>query len=264
MKRPIKRLVFILPLLIAPLSASARPTPDLTGIVYRQSPGAQLPLQIMLRDESGRALRLSDLFEGVPLILVLGYFHCPKLCNVVRADLFQALSASGMVAGRDYVFAALSVDPSETSAAAAAAKATDLQRFSAPGAAQYWRFLTGEQDAIRRIADAVGYEDRFEQAQNEFWHPVGVVFITPAGVLSSYLLGLGYRSGDVRAAVNRAASGKIAAPASPVLLLCFDFDPSTGRYSFAIVKVLRLLAAAATLVLGAALFRAFWQEGSGA
>ena len=74
-----------------PAYAAAGSTPDLTGIAYEQKPGARLPLQSIFRDDTGRAIRLSDLFEGRPMILALGYFHCPKLCSVVRGDLFDAL-----------------------------------------------------------------------------------------------------------------------------------------------------------------------------
>ena len=113
-----------------------------------------------------------------------------------------------MTAGRDYSLVALSIDPSETSADAAAAKADDLQRYPAPGAAQNWHFLTGTADAVQAVADAVGFHDRFDPELKQFAHPVGIVFATPAGIVSSYLLGVGYQPADVRLGVTRAAIGK--------------------------------------------------------
>ena len=103
-----------------------------------------------------------------------------------------------MTAGRDYSLVALSIDPAETSADAAAAKADDLQRYPAPGAVQNWHFLTGTADAVQAVADAVGFHDRFDPELKQFVHPAGIVFATPAGVVSSYLLGVGYQPGDVR------------------------------------------------------------------
>jgi protein SCO1/2 len=196
------------------------------------------------------------------MILALGYFHCPKLCSVVRGDLFDALRRSGMIAGHDYSLAVLSIDSSETSADAAAAKANDLERYSAPGAAQYWRFLTGDHDAVQGVADSVGFHDRPNQQLKTFAHPVGVVFITPAGVVSNYLLGVGYQPEDVRLAVTRAALGDIAPSSSPVMLLCYDYDPTTGQYTLAVVKLLRWAAGITLAIVGGALYRAFRYERS--
>lgn len=219
-----------------------------------------LPMQDTFRDDTGRTVRLADVFERKPLILALGYFHCPNLCSVVRADLFDALRASGMTAGRDYSLVALSIDLAETSATAAAAKVEDLRRYPAPGAARNWHYLTGAAEALRAVADAVGFHDRFDPALKQIVHPVGIVFATPAGLVSSYLLGVGYWPADVRLGVTRAESGTVAAAALPVLLLCYDFDATTGRYTLAIMKLLRLAAAITVLTIGGILFLAFRGE----
>jgi protein SCO1/2 len=252
--------LLILLLIAAPRIALGASMPDFSGLAYEQKLGNQIPLQDVFRDEAGRSVRLSDLLGGKPLILALGYFHCPNLCSVVRADLFDALHHSGMTAGRDYSLVALSIDPSETGADANTAKADDLQRYPAPGAVQNWHFLTGTPDAIQRVADAVGFHDRFDPELKQFVHPVGIVFATPAGVVSSYLLGVGYQPGDVRLGVTRAQWGSIAAAALPVLLLCYHFDPTTGRYTLAILKLLDLAAGITVATLAGTLFLAFRRD----
>jgi protein SCO1/2 len=257
---PMTLRLLILLLIAAPRIALAASLPDFSGLSYEQKLGAQLPLQETFRDETGGIVHLSDLLGGKPLILALGYFHCPSLCSVVRADLFDALHASGMEAGRDYALIALSIDSSETSADAASAKADDLQRYPAPGAERNWHFLTGAPAAVRAVADAVGFHDRFDPALKQYLHPVGIVFATPAGAVSSYLLGVGYRPGDVRLGVTRARLGSFAAAALPVLLLCYHFDPATGRYTLAILKLLNLAAAITVVTLGGALFLAFRRD----
>jgi protein SCO1 len=254
------RVLLLLLLPMAPPFAVAASTPDLGGIAYEQKPGAQIPIQSIFRDDTGRMVRLDDLFEGKPLVLALGYFRCPNLCSVVRADLFEALRASGLMAGRDYALVALSIDPTETSADAAAAKAENFQRYPAAGAARNWHFLTGTFDALQAVADAVGFHQRFDPKLKQFAHSVGIVFATPAGAVSSYLLGVGYQPADVRLGVTRAAAGGIAAAASPVMLLCYDYNPATGRYTLAIMKLLRLAAAITVLTMAGVLFLAFRRE----
>jgi protein SCO1 len=252
------RFLLIILMLAAPAARAA--SPDFSDFAYRQRPGSQLPLQAVFRDDSGRSVRMSDLLGGKPLILALVYFHCPNLCGIVRADLFYALGKTGMAANRDYTLVALSIDPSETSADAATAKAEDMSRYPLPGAAQGWHFLTGSADAVRQVADAVGFRDRFDPELKQFVHPAGILFATPTGIVSSYLLGVGYQPADMRLAVTRADQGTVAQAALPVLLLCFHYDPATGRYTLAIVKLLRLAAAITVVTVAGTLFLAFRRE----
>lgn len=247
-------------LLLCPLVTLAAVPSDLGDFAYQQKPGARLPSGGDFRDETGRSVRIAELSAGKPVILALGYFSCPNLCGIVRADLYNALAKSRMIAGQDYTLIALSIDPAETSKDAARAKATDIAQYPLPGAAQDWHFLTGSASAIGAIADAVGFRDRFDPQIKQFLHPAGIVFITPGGVVSGYLLGVGYAAGDVRLGVTRASTGSIAARALPVLLLCFHFDPTTGRYTLAILKLLKLGAGLTVLVVGGMLFLAFRRE----
>ena len=212
--------------------------------------GAQLPMATVLYDEAGRDLTLADAAAGKPVILDLGYFHCPTLCGIVRADLLQALRTSGLVAGQDYALVSVSIDPAETPGDAAAAKRADLAQL--PGTdAGAWHYLTGPSDAL---ASAVGFRDHYDPAFRQFLHPSGLVVLTRTGVVSGYLQGVGYSGGELRAAVLRAGDGGIAQAALPVLLLCFHFDTTTGRYTLAVEKILRLMAAFTVLTIGGLIF----------
>lgn len=244
----IRRWLALLFLLILPLRAGA--APDFSSFAYHQHPGAQLPLDAHFRDESGRDVRLRDLLSAGPAILALVYFHCPNLCGVVQDDLLHALDLSGLKTPADYSLFAVSIDPTETSADAARAKQSDLARYPTPGADRGWHFLTGDAGSIRRIAQAVGFTDRFDPKLKQFLHPTGIVFLTGAGRVSGYLLGVGYQAGDVTAGVLRARSGGIARAALPILLLCFHFDATTGRYTLAIMRIVRIIGALFLLTVG--------------
>jgi protein SCO1 len=258
-----RRLILLLAWALACPAAIASALPKLDGIAYTQRTGQILPRQAALRDEHGAAVNLSEVAGGKPLILVLGYFRCPNLCGVVRADLFHALQKTDLVGGRDYQLVSLSIDPAETSRDAATAKSQDIARFPVAGAAVGWHFLTGGAAVVQAIAQAVGFGDRSDpQRRDQFLHPTGVVFVAPSGIISSYLLGVGYSPGDVRLAVTRAARGTVQAAALPILLLCYDYDESTGHYSLAIMKLLRLAGMLTVLTLGVTLFLAFRRGGS--
>ena len=221
---------------------------------YQERPGARLPGELLFRDSDGRTVRLGDLAQGVPLILVPAHLRCPNLCGVVRASLLGALQHADLHAGRDYVLAVLSIDPSETSAEASAAKASDLSAFGGGRTQSYWHYLTGTAANTMAATEAVGFRNRFDPQSQQFIHPAGIVFVSAQGVVSNYLLGVGYTPLEVRSALHSAGVGRIAAAAAPLLLICFHFDPTTGRYSLEILKVLRLAGVLTVLTIAGVVF----------
>ncbi|WP_428375529.1 SCO family protein [Lichenicoccus sp.] len=233
---------------LVPRPVSAAP-PDLGGLGYAQRPGSTLPLAARLAESDGRPTTLGAMIGQAPTLLVLGYYTCPSLCGVIRDDLFAALSASGLATPRDYHLVFLSIDPAERPRDAARALAADLSRAPTPGAALGWHFATADVSAIGSVSRAVGYHSRYDVSLKQFLHPAGVVVLTPAGRVSSYLLGVGYQPAALRAALGTAREDEIGARASPVLLLCFHYDPATGRYSLAIVKLLRIMGGVTMLTI---------------
>src|SRR5689334_2154913 len=121
--------------------------PELRDFAFDPKPGGQMPLQVMFWDEQGIVEPLREILGEQPAIIAFGYFKCPNLCGLLRADLFHALAGTGLTAGHDYNLAIISIDPAETSKDASDAKARDIDAFSLRGAAS-WRYLTGSADAI--------------------------------------------------------------------------------------------------------------------
>ena len=215
--------------------------PDLDGLGYSQQLGTQLPMATPLVDSNGVTTTLAALVADKPTLLMLGYYACPALCGVVRDDAFQAISASGLRLPHDYSLVFLSIDPAERPVQAAQAKGADLARYPLRGAAAGWHFAIADAGAIERIETTIGYRSRYDVSLKQFLHPAGLVILTPSGMVSGYLLGVGYQPGALVAALAQARAGTIGQRASSILLLCFHYDPSTGRYSLAILKLLRVM-----------------------
>ena len=221
-----------------------------SDFAWQPRPGAEIPQATAFRDEAGRAVTLREAFDGTrPVVLDIGYFHCPTLCGVVRGDLLQALRGAGLPEAA-YRLVIVSIDPAETPADAAAAHKED-------GSAADALYLTGSATAIGAVSDAVGFRSRYDTDLKQFLHPVGAVVLTGDGRVSATLLGVGYSGDEMRADLVRAAAGGVAAAPNPVLLLCFHFDQATGRYTLAIEKVLRVLAGLTVLTL----LGLFWRLG---
>ena len=224
-------------------------------LAFAQHPGAHLPTDVVLMDEQGRAVRTGDLFgANTPLVLVFDYFRCTTLCGVVLGDLAAALAKVPLTPGRDYGVLAVSIDPAETPADAAALKARHFDRDPAfAGAA---RFLTGEEASVRRLADAVGFSFRFDPAIGQFAHPAGVVLLTPDGVVSRYILGVGYDPMDVRLGLVEASKGAVASVADHLLLLCYAYDPAQGKYNLSVAYLMKGVGALSMVGLGLVILRA--------
>jgi protein SCO1/2 len=247
-------MILIALLLMLLSSRPGQAATDLSAFAYDQHQGARLPLAATFRDASGHATTLGQALDHRPTILALGYFHCPNLCGLVRDDLTHALAS--LDAPANYSLIVLSIDPSETPADASSAQQADAARFEP---AADWHYLTGSAQAIQSVADTVGFKTRFDAANKQFLHPAGLVFLTPAGTVSSYLLGLGYKPSDVGLGITRAADG-VTARALPILLLCFHYDPTTGRYTLAILRVLQVAGAITALVIGGTIMLALRRE----
>lgn len=233
---------------------------DAWQFAYQQHVGRSIPVHAIFRDETNRRVQLGDLLGGEPVILALGYFHCPNLCGVVRADIVDALSRSGMLSRQDYSLIVVSIDPTETAADAGKARDDDAVRVNLQKPPTGWHYLTGSASDVQKLERDVGFRARYDQRLKMFLHPAGIVLLTPRGTISSYLLGVGYPPGDLRVALTRARQGTVAQAALPVLLLCFHYDPGTGRYSLAIVKLLEIACALTVLALGGTLALAFRRE----
>jgi protein SCO1/2 len=256
------------------VAREAAPTPRATSDVgpgmfqkvkFDQNLDATLPLDVPLRDERGRTITLGDCFRGRPVIVNLVYYECPMLCNEVLNSLLRSLNALSFDVGKEFDVVTLSIDPGETPALATRKKAAYLKRYgrSRVESERGWRFLTGDEASIRRVAGAIGFHYVYDPQTDQFAHPAGIVLATPRGRISRYLFGISYPARDLRLALIEAAAGKIGSPMDQILLMCFHYDPRTGKYNVAVMNVIRLLGCATLAGLGTFLFVMFrrdWQK----
>ena len=205
----------------------------------RQHLGAAVPLDIRLTDESGRAFPLSHYMGARPVLLQLVYFGCPMLCTQSLTGLGRAMNAMPESAGEQFDVLTVSFDPHENSELAAAKKINYLKGYKRPRASTGWRFLTGDADAIRHLTKSIGFEYHWDVRSSSFAHPSTVVVLTSDGRISHYIFGTEFDTGELHDALLRAGPGKIGAPAPAVFLYCLRYDPSRGKYSLMLSRVVQ-------------------------
>lgn len=235
--------------------------PALDKVGIEQKLGDRLPLDTEFKDENGKIVKLGDYFGKRPVVLALVYYDCPMLCNQVLNGLTGSLKGMSYEAGKDFDVIALSFDARENEKPDLAKnkKASYMERYAHPGTEGGWHFLTGTQESIDKVTKAAGFSYKWDEKSQQFAHAGGIMITTVDGTLARYLYGIDYAPKDLKFALMESAENKVGNPAEQLLLYCYHYDPSTGKYGLSILRIMRLGGIATVLGLGAMVF-VFWRR----
>ena len=246
---------------VSPTHAQDPAHEPLSEVAFEQKLNEQVPLDLMFQDETGKSAQLGDYFGQKPVILTLNYYNCPMLCPLVLEELASSLAEIPFTMGDQFNVVTVSIDPRETPKVAAATKEKYTRRYGRPGAEAGWHFLTGEEAAIQRLAQAVGFRYAYDAESDQYAHPAGVMILTPQGKISRYFYGIEYAPIDLRLGLVEASANKIGSFVDQVLLRCYHYDPITGKYTLIAMNVLRLAGLATVLLtLGTFVFVMFRRD----
>jgi len=208
---------------------------SLLGFDMRQ--GEHISLDAEFTDATGRTVTLGDLTAGGarPLVLSLMYYECPNLCGqivITNAEVFGSVSK---VAGEDYQLVTVSISPTEGAELAAEKKALAISMAPEGFPADGWTFLVGEKENIDLLAESVGFH--YRRSGDEYDHPLGLVFVSPRGKITSYVNGLDYVPAEIALNVMSASGGVVTPAVAKVLRLCFSYSPESDSLVFSVDKV---------------------------
>jgi len=232
---------FTAPLSVPPPGpAASQRIPILNDVSIDQKLNSHVPAGVALVDEQGRDVKLGDFFGKRPVLLVLAYYECPMLCSEVLSAMVGSIETLSFNPGRDFEVVVVSFNPGDTPAQAAEKKRTYLKRYGRVGTEDGFHFLTGRQESITQLTEAVGFHYAFDKSIGQYAHPAVLHVLTADGRLSRYLYGIDFPPRDLRLALVEAADGKIGTKVDQFLLYCYHYDPQTGKYGFAILNAVRL------------------------
>ena len=220
--------------------ASAITQADAQRITFDQHIGQPISPDLTFRDSRGQVVRLGDYLGTKPLLLVLGYYHCPMLCTLINDGLIASLQELRLSVGRDFDIVNVSIDPNETSPLAAAKKIQYLKRYGRSGAEEGWHFLVGDRNSIAQLANEAGFRFAYDPESREYAHPSGVIVLTPEGKISRYLFGVNFDARELLTALTAAANRQQGSAVQQLVLLCFHYNPITGKYGALIITILRV------------------------
>ena len=229
-----------------PTKAAAR---AFTEVGIDQKLNGQVPLNLKFTDEQGKTVELGKYFHSKPIILSLVYYRCPMLCTQVLNGMVQTFRTLQFTAGKEFDVVTISIDPGETPEMAADKKETYVTEYARPGVSEGWHFLVGDSASIKQLADAVGFKFVYDVPTKQFAHASGIMVATPQGKLARYLYGIEYGAKDLTFSLMEAAQEKIGSPVDKLLLLCYHYDPTTGKYGMVVANLLRAGGAVTVLLI---------------
>ena len=244
------------PLMVPPPGKAAlERIPLLKDVDIIQKQGATIPLDLPFVDEHGKDVTLGQYFGSRPVVLALVYYECPMLCTQVLNGVFSSMEALPFTTGREFDLLVVSFDPADTPQLAAKKKAAYFERYRRPGSDAGMHFLTGRQESITALTKAVGFKYVYDESIKQFAHPAAVTVLSKTGQISQYLYGIEFAPRDLRLALVDAGDGKVGTAVDQILLYCYHYDPTTGKYGVAIMAMVRLGGILTVVILGISIFR---------
>lgn len=238
------------------------PLPErLRGIDLREHLGDQVATGARFVDESGKSVALGDFLDGQhPVILTLNYSRCPMLCSLELTGLVNSMKEVDFTAGKDFRIVTVVLDPNEKPSEARQSKTRYVRQYGRPEAETGWHFLTGTDPNIHAVADSVGFVYGFNEARNEYVHPAAIVLLSPTGKITRYLYGIEYQPKTLRLSLAESGEGRIGTSIDKLVLYCFHYDETEGRYAPVAMNIMRVGGALTVAVLGTFLSTYFWSE----
>jgi protein SCO1/2 len=233
----------------------ASSTPSvLNGVGIAQHLNYQLPLNLTFTDDIGKLVPLRSYFGKSPAILLLVYYQCPMLCSEELQGLTSALKMINFRPGKDFNIIVISIDPSETTAMAAAKKAQYVKMYGHPETANGWHFMTGTQENIDEITSVVGFKYVTIKLPGtnvtQFAHASSIQIVTPQGKLAQYYMGVEYSPKDMLLGLDEASNDRIGSPVDNILTYCYHYDPLTNTHDLIISRVVQMGGLLTVILLG--------------
>lgn len=220
----------------------------------------QIQLDLEFRNEEGETVKLAQYFHGKPVVISLVYYNCPMLCTQILNGMVETFRIIKFTAGNEFEVVTVSIDPTESHELAVEKKQQYIEAYDREGVAGGWHFLTGDEEMIKKLADAVGFRYMYDEKSGEYAHGSAIMVATPDGRVSRYHYGIEYGGKDLTFALMESSKGKIGSPVDKLLLLCYHYDPSTGTYSILVTNLLRAGGIVALVILGGFMFINFRRD----
>jgi protein SCO1 len=238
-------------LFVSPAIAVENPGKALEDVgIDTSKRGTRVDLDLPFVNAEGQKKTLREFaLAGKPVLLTPVYYHCPRLCGLFLNGFVKLLNELKLRPGTDFQILTVSIDPEEGPELAAKRKKEFVGKLTSDKAYPNWEFLTGSKENVHALMKQVGF--RYMPDGEEFAHTAAFIILTPEGEISQYFTGIDFSAWDAKLAIVDASKGAIGSAIDHILLYCFRFDPTSGKYTWAAFNVMRSGVILSVLAMGA-------------
>ncbi len=215
--------------------------PEVKQVDIVEKLGGSLPLDLAFTDDQGRPVTLREYFDGRhPVVLQLGYYKCPMLCNLVLNELVKGMKGLEWSPGEEFRVVSVSVNPLENAELASLKKRNYLLEYERPETAAGWHFLTGPAEHSKAVADSVGFGYQYVPETGEYAHAAVIIICSPDGRVMRYLYGVKFEPSALKLGLLEASEGRIGTTLDRFILWCHVYDPNARGYVLFALRVMKL------------------------
>jgi len=250
----------------APVADRYEPVPEkfrknTENVAIQERLGLPVRMDLQFVDSTGKNITLGDCFNnGRPVVLQMGYFRCPQICDVISGALVTTAQKIDLDIGKDYDVVYVSIDPTERWQLGQEKKVNYVEMYGRAGSVSGFHFLTGSEAHIAKLAEEVGFKYQKVDGKNEYAHPSMLTILTPDGKVSRYLYGVEFSDKTFRMALVEAGRGKIGDAVDQLLMMCYHWDEYSGMYTKNWMNIMRAGGALSVIILGSCIGLMFWRE----
>lgn len=203
--------------------------------------GAKVDLTREFTDSSDVTKTLREFVRpGKPFIIAPVYYKCPRLCGLLLDGVYNLLNELSLKLSVDYTLLVIAFDATEKPHDAA--KVMDKFNSRLIGEAvsdtSGVKYLVGSEQNVSALMGELGF--KYLKEGQDFAHSAALMILTPSGEISQYFTGIIFPTWDVRLSLIEASQGGVGTAIDHLLLFCFRFDSLQGRYTWAVVTLLRV------------------------
>lgn len=214
---------------------------ELTEVGVEENLGEQIPLDIQLVDHNGDSVFIGDYFDdGKPVLLNLVYYDCPMLCSLVLQGMLTSMRQIDWKPGDEYKILTISIDHEEPTKLAAKYRNAYHDSLALNRAREGWEFFTSNEQDIKRLTDAVGFQFKYDPDIDQYAHSAAIMFTDPGGKITRYLYGIEYSPIQVKKALDEASEGEIGSTVDKILMYCYQYDPESKSYVPFALNIMKL------------------------
>ncbi len=216
---------------------------SLSEISIDEKLGTKLDLNLQFRDETGRSVTLGAyLAKGKPVVISPVYYLCSGLCDLHLNGFVSALKKlnNDWTIGNKFSYLTVSFDSAETPELALAKKEAYMTEYGRPEAKESWHFLTGDGANVQALTKSLGFKFKWDEQEKVWAHSSATIVISPEGIVTRYLPGVTFDPQDIKLALNESTEGKIGTFSDRLVLYCFKYDSSRGKYAFYVNHLVKM------------------------